>query len=69
MKDQTQPKARCITPLAHDSAIKHVTGRATYTDDIAEPAGTLHAYLGCATETHAHIRSDETSRRYAPPPA
>lgn len=41
--------------LPHDSAAKHVTGRATYTDDIAEPAGTLHAYLGVASETHARI--------------
>ncbi len=30
----------------HDSAHKHVTGRAEYTDDISEPVGTLHAYLG-----------------------
>ena len=32
----------------HDSAHKHVTGLAEYTDDIAEPVGTLHAYLGLA---------------------
>ena len=25
------------TDLAHESAVKHVTGRANYTDDIAEP--------------------------------
>ena len=29
----------------HDSALKHVTGQALYIDDIAEPAGTLHAAL------------------------
>lgn len=33
------------TDLRHVSAAKHVTGRAEYTDDIAEPTGTLHAYL------------------------
>ncbi|WP_227271651.1 xanthine dehydrogenase molybdopterin binding subunit [Roseobacter weihaiensis] len=41
--------------MQHDSAIKHVTGRATYCDDIAEPAGTLHAYLGLSTRAHARI--------------
>ncbi|WP_424932406.1 xanthine dehydrogenase molybdopterin binding subunit [Amaricoccus macauensis] len=43
------------TDLRHDSAIKHVTGRAEYCDDIAEPAGTLHAYLGLSTRAHAKI--------------
>lgn len=57
MKDQTATQSPVHQPLAHDSATKHVTGRAIYTDDIPEPAGTLHAYLGCATETHAHIRA------------
>ena len=56
MQDRTDAPTPVHRSLAHDSAIKHVTGRATYTDDIPEPAGTLHAYLGCATETHAHIR-------------
>lgn len=42
---------------SHDSAIKHVTGRATYTDDIAEPAGTLHAYLGCSKLARARLKS------------
>jgi xanthine dehydrogenase large subunit len=35
-------------PLPHDSAIKHVSGAATYTDDILEPAGLLHIGLGLA---------------------
>ncbi len=43
------------TDVRHDSAIKHVTGRAEYCDDIAEPAGTLHAYLGLSTRAHARI--------------
>ena len=30
----------------HDSARKHVTGRAVYIDDMPEPAGTLHGCLG-----------------------
>ncbi|WP_372886423.1 xanthine dehydrogenase molybdopterin binding subunit [Shimia sp.] len=41
--------------LAHDSAVKHVTGRAEYTDDIAEPAGTLHACLGLSEVAHARL--------------
>jgi len=39
----------------HDSADKHVAGRAEYIDDIAEPRGTLHAYLGLSTRAHAEI--------------
>lgn len=42
--------------VAHDSAIKHVSGRADYTDDIAEPAGTLHAALGLSKIAHGLIR-------------
>lgn len=33
-------------PLAHDSAVKHVTGKATYIDDMLEPAGLLHVVPG-----------------------
>jgi xanthine dehydrogenase large subunit len=35
--------------IAHDSAVKHVTGAAVYVDDIREPAGTLHCAPGLAT--------------------
>lgn len=35
----------------HDSAPAHVTGRATYVDDIREPAGTLHVAPGWARDT------------------
>jgi len=41
----------------HDSAHKHVTGSAIYIDDVAEPAGTLHAYLGLSTVAHGRIVS------------
>ena len=44
-------------PLRHDSGHKHVTGQAVYIDDIPEPAGLLHAYLGISTEAHARITS------------
>ena len=41
--------------IAHESAHLHVTGRATYVDDIAAPQGTLHAALGLSSKAHAHI--------------
>jgi xanthine dehydrogenase large subunit len=39
----------------HDSGPKHVSGKAEYIDDITEPVGTLHAYLGLAERAHAKI--------------
>ena len=41
----------------HESAHLHVAGTATYTDDIPELAGTLHAALGMSTRAHARIRA------------
>ncbi len=59
-------KGAASTDLRHDSAIKHVTGRAEYCDDIAEPIGTLHAYLGLSARAHALIRDlDLTAVRAA----
>ena len=46
MKDTTIISGGAHQNHIHDSAEKHVTGRAEYTDDIAQPEGTLHAYLG-----------------------
>jgi xanthine dehydrogenase large subunit len=42
-------------PRPHDSGPKHVSGTAEYIDDIIEPVGTLHAYLGLSTRAHAKI--------------
>ncbi|EPX80317.1 xanthine dehydrogenase molybdopterin binding subunit [Litoreibacter arenae] len=53
--------------LRHDSAIKHVTGRAEYCDDIAEPLGTLHAYLGLSTKAHARLSDVDLSAVRAAP--
>jgi len=39
----------------HESAVLHVLGQATYTDDIPETAGTLHAALGLSGHAHARI--------------
>jgi xanthine dehydrogenase large subunit len=55
------------TDRRHDSAEKHVTGRAEYCDDIAEPQGTLHAYLGTSTVAHGLIRSMDLEAVLAAP--
>ncbi len=53
--------------IAHDSALKHVTGQAIYVDDIPEPAGILHAAPGLSARAHARIRSiDLSAVRKAP---
>ncbi|QKD43192.1 xanthine dehydrogenase molybdopterin binding subunit [Alicycliphilus denitrificans] len=43
-----QAGARVGISQAHESAVLHVSGSATYTDDIPELAGTLHCALGLA---------------------
>ncbi len=45
----------------HDSAELHVTGTATYTDDIREPQGCLHAYALKSPHAHARIVKIDTS--------
>ncbi len=67
MKTQA-PIARTVsTPQVHDSGHKHVTGRAEYADDIAEPAGTLHAYLGLSQVAHGEIADIDLSDVLAAP--
>ena len=48
-------KGSVHTEAHHDSAEKHVTGLAQYTDDIPEQIGTLHAYLGLSEIAHGEI--------------
>jgi xanthine dehydrogenase large subunit len=43
--------------IPHESAELHVSGEATYTDDIQEVSGTLHAALGLSERAHARIIS------------
>lgn len=51
----------------HDSAHLHVSGEATYTDDIVEPRGLLHVAVGMSTKPHALVRSiDLDAVRRAP---
>jgi xanthine dehydrogenase large subunit len=60
-------ETRMHQPLPHDSARKHVTGEAAYVDDLPEPAGTLHAYLGLSDRAHAKIASLELDAVRASP--
>lgn len=48
-------------PIPHDSSRLHVTGQATYTDDIPEPRDLLHVAVGMSTQPHARIRSIDLS--------
>jgi xanthine dehydrogenase large subunit len=66
MNKQTEPFLKQSTvdawaevgkPRPHESASLHVLGEATYTDDIPELQGTLHAALGLSQKPHAKIRS------------
>ncbi len=41
--------------IAHDSAVKHVTGEAVYVDDILEPSGLLHVGFGVSSCAHGRI--------------
>ena len=62
MEDPQTQNAREYAPGAsvpHESAALHVTGDATYVDDIPELAGTAFIALGLSTEAHALIKSIE----------
>ena len=63
--EKVQGGAHAARP--HDSAIKHVTGQAIYIDDMGEPAGTLHAYLGLSERAHAKVVSMNLDKVKAAP--
>lgn len=53
--------------LAHDSAVRHVTGAAHYIDDLREPEGTLHLAIGGAPVARGTLRGlDLAAVRSAP---
>ena len=67
MKQDVEIRGAAHSPIQHDSAIKHVTGRAEYTDDLLEPVGTLHGALGLSQCAHGKItRMDLDPVRNAP---
>ena len=53
--------------LPHESAVLHVSGRAAYTDDIPEAAGTLHAALGLSPVAHGRLLGLDRARLLALP--
>ena len=53
MKNEELLKGQSIP---HDSANKHVTGLAQYTDDVSEPLNTLHGAIGWSKKAHAKIK-------------
>ncbi|MFB9223917.1 xanthine dehydrogenase molybdopterin binding subunit [Paracoccus cavernae] len=67
MKQDVHINGAAHSSIKHDSAEKHVTGRAEYTDDINEPTGTLHAALGLSQIAHGKIASMDLSAVRAAP--
>ncbi|MFP5398186.1 MAG: xanthine dehydrogenase molybdopterin binding subunit [Gammaproteobacteria bacterium] len=59
--------ARVGVSRAHESAHLYVAGAATYIDDIAEAAGTLHAALGLSPVAHARLHGVDVARLRALP--
>ena len=53
--------------IPHDSAPKHVSGKAIYIDDMPEPPGLLHAYLALSPHAHARVKSMDLSAVIATP--
>ncbi|MFN3615221.1 MAG: molybdopterin cofactor-binding domain-containing protein, partial [Rubrimonas sp.] len=51
----------------HESAALHVTGRAEYIDDMPEPEGLLHAYLGLSDRPAGRIAALDLSAVLAAP--
>ncbi|HEV6968729.1 xanthine dehydrogenase molybdopterin binding subunit [Roseateles sp.] len=50
------------SPRPHESAHLHVSGAAPYTDDLPEPAGTLHAALGLSPLAHGRLLGLDVER-------
>ena len=50
------------TSLAHDSATKHVSGKALYVDDEPQPAGLLHGYVATSTCARGTLKKLDLSR-------
>jgi len=54
-------------PVGHDSGPRHVSGEALYIDDIPEPPGLLHLFVGQAARAHARVtKLDLSAVRGAP---
>src|SRR2546425_5682057 len=53
--------------IPHDSGHLHVSGEATYTDDIPEVRGTLYAAIGMSERAHARIKAIDLGKVRAAP--
>src|SRR6266705_778314 len=53
--------------IPHDSGHLHVSGEATYTDDIPEVRGTLHAAIVMSERAHARIKAIDLGKVRAAP--
>ncbi|WP_366658446.1 xanthine dehydrogenase molybdopterin binding subunit [Fodinicurvata sp. EGI_FJ10296] len=53
--------------VAHESAERHVTGKAIYIDDAGEPEGCLHAWTVMSDRAHAAITGIDTAEAAAMP--
>ncbi|MEM8855222.1 MAG: molybdopterin cofactor-binding domain-containing protein, partial [Pseudomonadota bacterium] len=57
---ERSPRLSSHQPIPHDSAEKHVTGRATYADDVAEPSALLHVHIAYADFACGSVAVDLT---------
>jgi xanthine dehydrogenase large subunit len=60
------PAGETHRPHPHDSGEKHVSGRAVYADDIAEPPGLVHVHIALARFARGLVRADLAAVRAAP---
>jgi xanthine dehydrogenase large subunit len=65
--DEPRIHGAVSTALTHDSARRHVSGQALYTDDLPEPPGLLHAYILMSPRAHARIVSIDAIAAAAAP--
>ena len=63
----TPQKSVVGAAVPHDSAPKHVSGKAVYIDDMPEPPGLLHAFIGLSPHAHARIKAIDLSAVAATP--
>jgi xanthine dehydrogenase large subunit len=61
-RKELAPMAEQGRELAHESALLHVTGQATYTDDIPELRGTLYAALVLSPVAHGELVGEGIDR-------
>lgn len=60
------PRTPLHADAPHESAFQHVSGRARYVDDLAEPHGCLTAFILTSPHPHARIVSRDASRARLP---